>query len=554
MKHLTCFTFLMVTLALMPRPSHAQVTQQWIATNSGLGHAYMASMAQDGAGNTYLACSTNDFVSVTAVLILKYSQTGILLWSVQDATYDGASGIVLDGIGNIIVVGSMPAGTGYVMKIDASGTVLWSQNLPGRSDKNDIVTDEYNNIYVKVSYYNSSSQVVEELRKYDASGLLLWSQTASGGMAGLYYRDGYLYTHGSINMNLGSTPGTVEPVIVVNKLNPVSSAQIWSVNYAANVYGQTTRDIAVDEAGNVYVAGIDYLKAKKSWYNRNHNWLTLKYNSAGVLQWTATYDGNADDVVYNSGWNTPPSTRDEPSAIILDGYGNPCITGYSYMKSGSGKNGPTSHDITTIKYSASGAQLWIRTYDGPEKLDDYASSICASQAGNFYVSGSINSGGNVNAIVLKYSNAGVQEWAAIYDGGSAVADRFDEVRLDNTGNVFTAGNTGNQAMLLKYTQTGTPKASLDRDSFSSDGFSLSQNYPNPFNPSTTITYSLTEDSPVVLKVYNVLGMEIATLVNETKSAGTHSVTFDAHGLESGVYEYKLSVANQTLSKRMLLLK
>ncbi|MCK7516473.1 MAG: T9SS type A sorting domain-containing protein [Ignavibacteriales bacterium] len=70
-------------------------------------------------------------------------------------------------------------------------------------------------------------------------------------------------------------------------------------------------------------------------------------------------------------------------------------------------------------------------------------------------------------------------------------------------------------------------------------FSLEQNYPNPFNPSTKIKYSVTQSSNVVLKIYDVLGNEVATLVNEEKPAGSYEVEFNPSSLTSGVYFYKL---------------
>ena len=85
-------------------------------------------------------------------------------------------------------------------------------------------------------------------------------------------------------------------------------------------------------------------------------------------------------------------------------------------------------------------------------------------------------------------------------------------------------------------------------------YSLEHNYPNPFNPSTTITYSLPKESKVLLKVYSVLGEEVMTLVNETKSTGTHKVQFDAHNLPSGVYVYSLTAGEFMSSKKMMLLK
>ena len=86
-------------------------------------------------------------------------------------------------------------------------------------------------------------------------------------------------------------------------------------------------------------------------------------------------------------------------------------------------------------------------------------------------------------------------------------------------------------------------------------FKLDQNYPNPFNPSTTIRFQLTASTRVSLKVYNVIGQEVATLLNDSREAGTHEVTFNALSLASGVYFYRLATSNGYLQiKKMVLLK
>jgi polyhydroxybutyrate depolymerase len=87
-----------------------------------------------------------------------------------------------------------------------------------------------------------------------------------------------------------------------------------------------------------------------------------------------------------------------------------------------------------------------------------------------------------------------------------------------------------------------------------NNFSLSQNYPNPFNPSTTIKYQIPELSFVILKVYDVLGNEIATLVNEEKTAGTFEITWYAENLSSGVYFYRLQAGSFVETKKMILMK
>ena len=85
-------------------------------------------------------------------------------------------------------------------------------------------------------------------------------------------------------------------------------------------------------------------------------------------------------------------------------------------------------------------------------------------------------------------------------------------------------------------------------------YSLSQNYPNPFNPATLISFSIPNDEFVSLKIYDVLGREVAQIINERRSAGTHQVEFDGASLNSGVYYYTLTAGSYTETKKMLMVK
>ncbi len=85
-------------------------------------------------------------------------------------------------------------------------------------------------------------------------------------------------------------------------------------------------------------------------------------------------------------------------------------------------------------------------------------------------------------------------------------------------------------------------------------FDLAQNYPNPFNPSTSIRFSIPEEGFVTLKVFNIIGQEVATLVNEVKTTGNYEVSFDASQLTSGIYFYTINTGNYSQTKKMMLIK
>jgi hypothetical protein len=96
--------------------------------------------------------------------------------------------------------------------------------------------------------------------------------------------------------------------------------------------------------------------------------------------------------------------------------------------------------------------------------------------------------------------------------------------------------------------------SVGGDAVSPNTFELAQNFPNPFNPATSIRYTIGKADNVSLKVYNMLGQEVATVVNQFQTAGSHSVTFDASNLASGMYLYKIQSGSFSEAKKMMLLK
>ena len=129
----------------------------------------------------------------------------------------------------------------------------------------------------------------------------------------------------------------------------------------------------------------------------------------------------------------------------------------------------------------------------------------------------------------------------------------------NNASVNTTDNTvsfeqNSLSNLIILTSEETVSAMEGKDVQIAGSYELSQNYPNPFNPSTVINYTITKSGFVSLKVYNILGKEVAALINRSQEAGTYSVEFNASSLPSGIYIYTIQSGQFTASRKLMLLK
>jgi len=126
-----------------------------------------------------------------------------------------------------------------------------------------------------------------------------------------------------------------------------------------------------------------------------------------------------------------------------------------------------------------------------------------------------------------------------------------------TGEFNLTAIVGNSAGILQLTPRSNADFNFDVSNERFDGafeFRLAQNYPNPFNPSTSISYSVAEMSNVTLRVYDILGRVVATLVNDVQAPGQYNVNFDAARLASGTYIYRIEAGDFMSTKKMLLIK
>ena len=154
------------------------------------------------------------------------------------------------------------------------------------------------------------------------------------------------------------------------------------------------------------------------------------------------------------------------------------------------------------------------------------------------------------AAAIFFSSDGGTSWSVQYEDSTSVNALNSIYIVDE--NIGWA--TGSDGMILKTTNGGVTFVEEEEFDEIPTNYTLSQNYPNPFNPSTRIRYSAPQSSNVLIKVFDILGNEIETLMSEEKAAGTYEITWYAENLPSGIYFYKLQAGNFVETKKMVLLR
>ena len=215
-----------------------------------------------------------------------------------------------------------------------------------------------------------------------------------------------------------------------------------------------------------------------------------------------------------------------------------------------------------------GVQIYDDRYERPAEYinhDDGTQSLIYSIAFDSTANQSVHSNEWVSFDVDLYSYAlkGLEEaWQRGYLSASQDLSDY-KIGGMNMGWELPGMNIGemkirNLSLIAKNEPTNVEEIKSEEM-----GFELFQNYPNPFNPSTTIKYTVPKllkktnnnsQQNVILKVYDILGKEVATLVNDQKRNGTYEVKFDSHNLTSGIYYYQITFNNSVQSKKMILLK
>lgn len=289
---------------------------------------------------------------------------------------------------------------------------------------------------------------------------------------------------------------------------------------------------------NIYVGG-DVFRSDLTY---QWDFFLNKYDSAGNLLWNKTY---------NSPF--PQQRNDYFSWMTLDiQTENIYYTGNTIFFNQNGYN------FVLFKYDSEGDSIWKRGYSPIPNSSNSPVQLTNDKYNNLYITGSSDYNTPFNRIMtVKYDSAGNFQWVQTYANYLFANHYGKRVCIDSSNSVYVGGTSHgpesatNDIVLIKYSQISHVHIS----NLIPDDIKLFQNYPNPFNPVTNIEYQLAITANVKVSIFNVLGKEVAVLVNEKQTPGTYSLKWDASNFSSGIYFYNLQINGNLLdTKKLILIK
>lgn len=543
------------------------------------------------------------FLSIMLIVFYAYAQEPDWQWAVQAGGSDSdcGSAIAIDDNGNSYVTGYF-SGTAtfgsyslttygsldiFVAKIDADGNWLWANNAGGYfGDKsiaieiddggNSYITGDFSAIATFGSYsITSNGERDVFVAKMDTDGNWLWAANAGGSgddrgygialddtsninVTG-WFRDNA--TFGSFSLTSNG-----EDDIFVAKLD-TDGNWLWVNQVGAFGYDRGTA-IVTGNNDNIYVTGYFRDTVNFGAYSltcfENEDIFVAKLDTDGNWLWAVQAGG---------------SSLDQGYGIAIDSNENCYVTGRFRDTAAFGSYSITSngdYDIFVAMLNSDGNWIWVTKAGGSGY--DLGWGITTDIYNEVYLTGSfegtsvfgsysLTSIGFQDAFVAKI--IGIGDWLWVKQIGGVYYDNGYGIQADNNFNCYLTGQFNATITLDPYTLTsygendifvaklGNP-SSIENEIVTAK-IELS-NHPNPFNPSTTIGYSIQNDSKVDLTIFNIKGQRIKTLVNNNFTKGFHSVIWNGNdetgkAVSSGIYYYKLKINGKTEAvKKCVLLK
>ena len=451
----------------------------------------------DGAGNVIVAGETSDGFTSSDLLLIKYSNSGVPLWTNR---YDGPAhsgdqpiALTVDADNNVIVTansidsGNVPEIA--TLKYSSTGLPLWTNRYHGPSGSDyvyAVAADSSGNVFVAGGSVGIGTSDDYVTIKYSSAGIPLWTNRYNGPGNGSDYPIGGLAldTSGNVFVTGASESGTSYDLTTVAYSS--TGTALWVNRYRG--MGDYDEGEAVAVTGTtVLVAGASYNLAS------GYDLVTLAYSTAGTPLWTNRYNGpgNSDDFpfalaaagtnvfvtghsagigtqqdyatlaystagvpLWTNRYNGPGNSSDSARAMTLDSSGNVLVTGYSF---GSG----SKIDFATMALSSAGMVLWVQRYNGPGDGEDNARAVAVDSSGNVFITGTSASATSADWATIKYLSTGVGSWTNRYNGLSKSMAVPEAVAVDSNGNVFVTGSSwgsggGGDYNTIKYSSIGSP--------------------------------------------------------------------------------------------------
>jgi uncharacterized delta-60 repeat protein len=318
----------------------------------------------------------------------------------------------------------------------AAQNVEWVRNYisgytPAFDHVYDITVDSYGNSFVTGLSYGADTMGDIATIKYNTYGDTVWVRRYNG--PGDNWDHSYaiaIDAAGNVYIAGKSFTDSLDYDYTVLKYNTAGALQ-WANHYDNANSADVAVAIAVDDEGNVYVTG--YSGGIGTFYD----YATIKYNASGVEQWVRRFNGIGN-------------TKDIASDLAIDKDGNVYVTGSS------GEGSPNLSDYLTIKYNSNGVQQWVANYSN---LYDYATAMAVDTSGNVYVTGySYYSGSYYDFATVKYNTFGIEQWVQRHNGILNSDDMAYEITVDYSGNVYVTGEDGGVGFTdyatIKYNTNG----------------------------------------------------------------------------------------------------
>lgn len=405
----------------------------------GIGNDEAITVAVDVLGNIFVTGYADWDVQQDNILLLKYDSNGNLLWATNwngSAFFDDMpTALVLDPSGDVLITGytepdTVTGSEDYItLKFASStGSLVWQAqfNRPGvvsgKDEAYGLAVDALGDVYITGRSSNGIDEDIVTIKYNGVTGISIWT---------LIYNSG-----NGDDRGLALTLDNAGNVLVTGRNDNGNNDDIRTIKYSATGVLQWSKfyngpanqndrglAIAVDATDNVYVTGQTDVD---NTIVTDYDILTIKYNSAGVAQWSRIEPGNAlqDDI---------------PSAMAVDAAGNVIITGKSDQDPNLFVN---DNSFITVFYTTDGVKQWSQNYAGSRTGgSDISSSVCTSGSSIYIAGGSENNITQKDGAVIKYDYAGNEVWVETYNGKGDFSQSARALVVDANNRSYAAGYT-----------------------------------------------------------------------------------------------------------------